>query len=398
MKISNRVAKMPESPVRNMDSIATKVKESGINVLHLNIGDPDILTPQSFWDAIKNYDTNVLGYAPSEGLPEFVKTLQKYYKTYDLDFDYEDILVTAGGSEALSLVLTAVCDYQEEVLVFEPFYTNYNGFCDVVDVVTKPVTTLSKDGFHLPSKEEITKHIGEKTRAILFSNPGNPTGTVYTKAEIEMLAEIAIEHDLYIISDEVYREFVYDDKEYISSASLKQIEDRVIIIDSISKRFSACGARIGCLASKNKELMKQVLKICQNRLCVATIDQVGAIALYESIDEIIPNVKKEYNKRRDLIFDCLNGVEGISFIKPEGAFYLILDLPIKDSKHFVTWLLTEFSIDNETVMLAPAGGFYSTKTFGLNQVRIAYILDTDKLERAAKIITKGLEEYKKHFE
>lgn len=398
MKISNRVAKMPESPVRNMDTVANQVKEKGINVLHLNIGDPDILTPQSFWDAIKNYDSKILGYAPSEGLPEFIRTLQKYFKRYDLDFDYEDILITSGGSEALSLILTTVCDYQEEVLVFEPFYTNYNGFCDVVDVVTKPVMTSSKNGFHLPSKEEIVKQISDKTRAILFSNPGNPTGTVYTREEIEMLADIAIEYDLYIISDEVYREFVYDDKEYFSSVSIKAIEDRVIITDSISKRFSACGARIGCLASKNKELMKQVLKICQNRLCVATIDQIGAIALYEAIDEIIPSVKLEYNKRRDLIFDKLNGVEGISFIKPEGAFYLILDLPIKDAKHFLTWLLTEFSIDNETVMLAPAAGFYRTKTLGLNQVRIAYILDSEKLERAANIIIKGLEEYKKIFE
>lgn len=398
MKISDRVSNMPESPVRKMDAVATKIKESGINILHLNIGDPDIKTPQVFWDAIKNYDAPILGYAKSEGISDLVKSLQKYYKSYNLNYDYEDILVTAGGSEALSLILTTVCDYKEEVLVFEPFYTNYNGFCDVVDVIPVPITTYSSNGFHLPKKEEITSKISPKTRAILLSNPGNPTGTVYTKEEIEMLADIAIEHDLFIISDEVYREFVYDGLEYYSSAMVERVQDRVIIVDSISKRYSACGARIGCLVSKNKDLMKQVLKICQNRLCVPTIDQVGAKALYDTDQAFLMDVKEEYDRRRNLIYDKLSGVAGIKFIKPSGAFYLILDLPVVDAEHFVTWLLTEFSINNETVMLAPAQGFYSTKGLGKNQVRIAYILDTDKLERAATIIKDGLVEYKKHYE
>lgn len=398
MKISNRVFNMPESPVRKMDTLATKVKESGVNILHLNIGDPDIKTPQVFWDAIKNYEAPILGYAKSEGISDLVHSLQKYYKTYNLEYDYEDILVTAGGSEALSLILTTVCDYHEEVLVFEPFYTNYNGFADVVDVIPVPITTQSSNGFHLPAKDEITSKITDKTRAILLSNPGNPTGTVYTKEEIEMLADIAIEFDLYIISDEVYREFVYDGLEYYSSAMVKRIEDRVIIVDSISKRYSACGARIGCLASKNKDLMKQVLKICQNRLCVPTLDQVGAKALYDADQTFLNEVKEEYDRRRNLIYKELSGVAGIEFIKPSGAFYLILDLPVKDAEHFVTWLLTEYSINNETVMLAPAQGFYSTKGLGKNQVRIAYILDTDKLARAAKIIKDGLVEYKKNNE
>ncbi|MDH6603110.1 aspartate aminotransferase [Bacilli bacterium PM5-9] len=398
MKISNRILNMPESPVRKMDTIATKIKESGINIHHLNIGDPDIKTPEIFFKAIKEYDTQILGYAKSEGVSDLVHSLQKYYKKFNLDFDYEDILVTAGGSEALQLILMSVCDYHEEILVFEPFYTNYNGFADVCDVKTVAVTTHSKNGFHLPSKEEIISKITPKTRAILFSNPGNPTGTVYTRDEIEMLADIAIEEDLYIISDEVYREFVYDGLESISSASIDRIKDRVIIVDSISKRYSACGARIGCLASKNKELMNQVLKICQNRLCVPTLDQIGAKALYDADQSFLNEVKAEYDSRRNLIYNELAGTNGISFIKPDGAFYLILDLPIKDAEHFVTWLLTEFSIDNETVMLAPAQGFYSTKGLGKNQVRIAYILDCDKLKRAAKIIKLGLKEYMKKYE
>ncbi|MDF9867770.1 aspartate aminotransferase [Bacilli bacterium PM5-3] len=398
MKISNRILNMPESPVRKMDTIATKIKESGINIHHLNIGDPDIKTPEIFFKAIKEYDTQILGYAKSEGVSDLVHSLQKYYKKFNLDFDYEDILVTAGGSEALQLILMSVCDYHEEILVFEPFYTNYNGFADVCDVKTVAVTTHSKNGFHLPSKEEIISKITPKTRAILFSNPGNPTGTVYTRDEIEMLADIAIEEDLYIISDEVYREFVYDGLESISSASIDRIKDRVIIVDSISKRYSACGARIGCLASKNKELMNQVLKICQNRLCVPTLDQIGAKALYDAGQSFLNEVKAEYDSRRNLIYNELAGTNGISFIKPDGAFYLILDLPIKDAEHFVTWLLTEFSIDNETVMLAPAQGFYSTKGLGKNQVRIAYILDCDKLKRAAKIIKLGLKEYMKKYE
>ena len=398
MKISNRVLNMPESPVRKMDVVARKVKESGINVLHLNIGDPDILTPTVFFEAIRDFNEPILGYAKSEGVSELIYSLQTYYKKYNLDFDYEDILITAGGSEALPLILTTVCDYHEEILVFEPFYTNYNGFADVVDVKTVAVTTYSENGFHLPAKEEIVKKITPKTRAILFSNPGNPTGTVYTKEEIEMLADIAIEYDLYIISDEVYREFVYDGLEYVSSASIERIQDRVIIADSISKRYSACGARIGCLASKNKTLMKQALKICQNRLCVSTLDQIGAKALYDCDQSFLKDVQAEYDKRRNLIYDELAGVKGIEFIKPAGAFYLILDLPIKDAEHFVTWMLSEFSVDNETAMLAPAQGFYSTKGLGKNQVRLAYILDCDKLKRAARIIKLGLEEYMKHYE
>ena len=397
MRISKRILNMPESPVRKMDGIASKVKESGINILHLNIGDPDIKTPDAFWDAIHTFEEPILGYAKSEGLPELIYAMQKYYKKFNLDFDYDELLVTSGGSEALALVLATVCDYQEEIIVFEPFYTNYNGFADVSDVVPIPVTTSSKNGFHLPAKEEITSKITPKTKAILFSNPGNPTGTIYTKEEIEMLADIALEHDLFIISDEVYREFVYDNLEYVSSASIDRIKDRVIITDSISKRYSACGARIGSIASKNKELMKQILKICQNRLCAPTIDQVGAAALYNSDQSFLNDVKEEYDRRRNLIYDELNGAPGISFIKPAGAFYLMLDLDIEDAEHFVTWLLTEFNIDNETAMLAPAQGFYTHKEYGKKQVRLAYILDCNKLKRAARIIKEGLAKYKEIY-
>lgn len=398
MKLSNRILDMQASPVRKLVPLAQKVKANGTNVLHLNIGDPDIKTPDIFWNAIKEFNEPILSYAFSEGDHTLLEAISKYYKQFNLNYTKEDIVITNGGSEALILALTAVCDHGDDVIVFEPFYTNYNGFASSTGVNVVAIPTDSKNGFHLPDKEVILSKITPKTKAILFSNPGNPTGTVYTKDELNMLAEIAKEKGLFIISDEVYREFVYDGLEFTSAGTLQEVINQVIIIDSISKRYSACGARVGSIASKNKELMENVLKLCQSRLCVATLDQVGAAALYDADQIFLQDVIKEYDHRRNVIYDALNDKEGIFFQKPTGAFYIVVDLPVVNAEHFIIWLLTEFSIDNETVMMAPAQGFYATPNTGLNQARIAYILDSEKLQRAAKIIIEGLKEYKKHYE
>lgn len=398
MKLSNRVLSVPESPVRNMDDLATSIKNKGINILHLNIGDPDIKTPEAFWQSTQAFHEPILSYAKAQGIEELITAMQKYYAQHNMHYDKDEILVTAGGSEAISMVLCAICDCQDEVIVFEPFYSNYNGFTKALDVNINAITTKPENGFHLPDEKVIVDHITPKTKALFFSNPGNPTGTVYTKDEMLMLAKIAKEHDLYLISDEVYREFVYDDLEYTSAGHLTDIEDRVIVVDSISKRYSACGARIGCVASKNKDLMANVLKLCQNRLCVSTIEQIGATALYNADQEFLVDIKKEYDKRRNMMYNSLSEVADIKFEKPSGAFYFILNLPVKDAVAFTKWLLSEFNIDKETVMLSPAQGFYQTDGLGVSQVRLAYVLDCEKLARAANIIKLGLKEYKEKHE
>lgn len=398
MKLSDRVISMQASPVRKLVPLAEKVKANGTKVLHLNIGNPDIKTPDIFWQAVKNYDAPVLSYAFSEGNHDLLEAVSKYFKKFDLDYSKEDIVITNGGSEALVMALMAVCDHGDEVITFEPFYTNYNGFATCTDAKIVSIPTDSNNGFHLPSEDVIKSKITTRTKAILFSNPGNPTGTVYTKNELEMLAKIAKEHELFIIADEVYSEFVYDGLEFTSAGSLENIIDQVIIIDSISKKYSACGARIGLIASKNKELMENILKLCQSRLCVSTLDQVGAAAIYNSDQSFLKETKAEYDHRRNVIYDSLNNKEGITFHKPSGAFYVIVDLPVKNAEHFIIWLLTEFSIDNETVLMAPATGFYATPNTGLNQARIAYILDSEQLKRASRIIIEGLKGYRKDYE
>lgn len=395
MKYSNRINEMQLSPIRKLVPLAEEAKKKGKKVYHLNIGQPDIETPKEFYQAIKNYDQDVLAYAFSQGLPVIINSFIKYYETFGVKYDEDQILITNGGSEAIIFSLMSTCDYGDEVLIPEPFYTNYNSFAKAAGVNVVPITTKAEDGFKLPAKEEIKTKITSKTKAILLSNPGNPTGAVYTREEVEMIKNIAIEHDLYIIADEVYREFVYDGLDYVSFTQLEGIDDRLILTDSVSKRYSACGARIGCIASKNKELIGQILKLCQARLCVATIEQIGAAALVDVSKDYMKNVFEEYQSRRNVVYNALKEMNGVICEQPKGAFYIIAKLPIKNAEKFVKWMLTDFDLDNRTVMMAPAQGFYATKGLGVDEVRLSYVLKKQDLADAMVVLAKGLEEYKK---
>ena len=393
MRYSERITTMQSSPIRKLAHIASSAKAKGIKIYHLNIGQPDIKTPKVFFEAVKNFNNEVLEYAVSPGLPELISSLQQYYTTYNMDFESDEILVTNGGSEALLFALMATCDPKDNILVPEPFYSNYNGFSQSINVNITPITTKAEEGFHLPSKEKIQSLITSKTKAILISNPGNPTGTVYTKKELYMISEIAKENDLWIISDEVYREFVYDGLEYTSFGNIKEVEDRVIIIDSVSKRYSACGARIGSIASKDKTLIAEILKLCQGRLCVSTLDQVGSVELYNTPSSYFTEVNNEYKNRRDVLYNELIKVEGVICKKPAGAFYIVAKLPIENAEDFVIWMLTDFNKDGETVMACPAEDFYATPGLGRDEIRLAYVLKEDDLHKAVIILKEGLEKY-----
>ena len=393
MRYSERITTMQSSPIRKLAHIASSAKAKGIKIYHLNIGQPDIKTPKVFFEAVKNFNNEVLEYAVSPGLPELISSLQQYYTTYNMDFESDEILVTNGGSEALLFALMATCDPKDNILVPEPFYSNYNGFSQSINVNITPITTKAEEGFHLPSKEKIQSLITSKTKAILISNPGNPTGTVYTKKELYMISEIAKENDLWIISDEVYREFVYDGLEYTSFGNIKEVEDRVIIIDSVSKRYSACGARIGSIASKDKTLIAGILKLCQGRLCVSTLDQVGSVELYNAPSSYFTEVNNEYKNRRDVLYNELIKVKGVICKKPAGAFYIVAKLPIENAEDFVIWMLTDFNKDGETVMACPAEDFYATPGLGRDEIRLAYVLKEDDLHKAAIILKEGLEKY-----
>ncbi|CEI73197.1 MULTISPECIES: pyridoxal phosphate-dependent aminotransferase [Romboutsia] len=392
MNISSRIKSVPASTIMELLTYSAEAKKKGKKVYHLNIGQPDIITPKSFFEAISSNKEDVLEYALSEGLDELREAIKRYYNEYNIDFEKEDILILNGGSEALFFCMIALCNEGDNILIPEPFYSNYNSFANSVGVEIKPITTLAENGFHLPKKEEIVEKIDSKTRAILFSNPGNPTGVVYSKEEIKMISDIAKEHDLWIIADEVYREFVYDG-EYTSLGSVKEVEDRVIIVDSVSKRYSACGARIGSLASKNKEFMAQILKLCQARLSVPTLEQIGAVELYKTDKSYLQDVNKEYKERRDVLYNELVKVPGVICKKPTGAFYIVAKLPVKSADDFVKWLLKDFDIDGETVMPCPAEGFYATEGLGKDEIRLAYILNKEDLAKASKILKEGLEAY-----
>ncbi len=393
MKYSKRISCIQHSPIRKLTSFENTIKNKGIKVHHLNIGQPDIDTPHNFFEEIKNFNEDILKYSNSSGIPKLIESIIDYYSMYNINFKNEDILITTGASEALLFSILATCDSNDSILIPEPFYTNYDGFAKSLDVNIIPISTSIDNNFCIPSKESIIKLISDNTRAILICNPGNPTGYVYSKEDICMLADIAIENDLWIISDEVYREFTYDDSEFISFANIDKIKDRTIIIDSISKKYSACGARIGSIACKNKSLINEILKLCQNRLCVATLEQIGAVALYRTQKEYFKNINNEYKNRRDLLYNELIKIEGVVCKKPKGAFYILAKLPVEDSEDFSKWLLQNFSLDNETVMLCPAKGFYKSSNLGKNEVRISYVLNKIDLLKSINIIKKGLKLY-----
>ncbi len=394
MKISQRVQDMQASPIRKLMPYANAAKEQGLHVYHLNIGQPDIETPKAMMDVYHNFDSKVLAYGPSQGLECYRKNLVKYYKGHEIDLTVNDIIVTTAGSEAIVFALTAVCNVGDEILIPEPFYTNYNGFADMAGVKIKPISTKVEEAFALPTKEDIEALITFKTKAIMICNPGNPTGKVYSQEEVEMVAEIAKEKGLFVISDEVYREFTYDKTEATSILKINGIEDRAIMVDSVSKRYSACGARIGCVISRNKELMAAMLKLAQARLCPPTIDQMAASACVDLPQSYFDATIGEYKKRRDIVFAELEKIDGIVCKKPEGAFYIVAKLPIPNAEEFVIWLLSEYHVNNETVMVAPAAGFYATKGAGLSEVRFAYILNENDLAKAMHIFRTGLEKFK----
>jgi aspartate aminotransferase len=393
MNISKRILDMQFSPIRKLTPYADSARKNGVKVYHLNIGQPDIVTPDTFFDGISNFNETVLKYANSQGIDTLVDSFIKYYKEWNIHFEKNQIMVTNGGSEAILFALMAVCDVGDEIIIPEPFYTNYNGFSEAAGVKVVPFITKAEEGFHLPSKEEITSKITDKTRALLVSNPGNPTGVVYTYDEIRMLADIAKEHDLYIIADEVYREFVYDDLKFTSALYMEDVLDRVILIDSISKRYSACGARIGLVASKNDDLMHQILKLCQSRLCVPTIEQLAAANLINTPKAYFDEVKKEYEQRRNIMFEGLSSIPGVICKKPTGAFYIMAKLPIEDADDFAKWILTDFNHENKTVMFAPAEGFYATEGLGKNEIRLSYCLNSEDLKDAMNILSIALQKY-----
>ena len=395
MEFSKRILAMGYSPIRKLAPYGAGATRKGIKIYHLNIGQPDIETPKEFMEGVNNYKDDVLKYAQSQGIDEAIDSFIKYYKEWNIDFLSDEILITNGGSEAISLALTAICDVDDEVIIPEPFYTNYAGFAQGVGVKVVPFITKAEDGFHLPAKEVITSKITSRTKAIMISNPGNPTGVVYTEDEIRMLADICKENNLFFIADEVYREFVYDGLKYTSALYMKDIADRVILIDSISKRYSACGARIGIVASKNKELISQIMKMCQVRLCVPTIEQLAAANLINTPKEYFINVKKEYEARRDIMFEKLSKMPGVICEKPTGAFYIVAKLPVKSGEDFAKWLLTNYNYNNKTVMVAPAEGFYATEGLGMDEIRLSYCLNTEALADAMDILEKALDEYMK---
>jgi aspartate aminotransferase len=393
-KLSSRAVQMPYSPIRKLASFADEAKKRGINVFHLNIGQPDIETPKEIFDAIANYREKVLGYGPSGGLLDLRLAVAEYHRNLGLDIDLDNVWITTGGSEAIIFAMMTISDPGDEIIVFEPFYTNYNGFAVMSQVKLVPITTKVEDGFHLPPRKIIEDKITSRTKAILINTPNNPTGTVLTEEEMFIIHSLCKEYGLFLLSDEVYREFVYDSKTQISALSLPEIEQQVIVMDSISKRFSACGARVGSIISHNKKIMDTLLKFGQARLCPPTLEQVGAIAAYKNIDKYIKPMIDEYEHRRNVLFEGIKKITGVYGHKPEGAFYTVLRLPVDDADKFCQWLLTDFNHNNKTVMLAPANGFYSSQGKGMNEVRIAYVLKEDDIQKSIEVLKVALEIYK----
>jgi len=394
-KLSERGSVMPASPIRKLVPYAEDAKKRGIKVYHLNIGQPDIKTPEVAFEALKNFDVKTAEYSHSAGNESYRKGLADYYKSVDINLSFEDIMVTTGGSEAIIFAFMATMNPGDEVIIPEPFYTNYNGFAVEAGVKIVPVTSYIEDGFALPPISDLEKLITPKTKAVLVCNPNNPTGYLYSKEELMQVRELVLKHDLYLFADEVYREFCYDGNEHYSVMQMEGLEKNAVLFDSVSKRYSECGVRIGALISRNKELMASALKYGQARLSPPLFGQIAAEASLKVGSEYFDEVYNEYIERRNYVINALNKIDGVVAPMPKGSFYAVISLPIEDSEDFCIWLLNEFNYKGETVMLAPAQGFYSTPGAGKNQVRLAYVLKVDDLKHSVKILEEALKVYKK---
>ena len=396
MKISINANRCEPSPMRKFHPYAVAAEKAGKTIYRLNIGQPDLPTPAEYYQAITNFNQKTLAYAVSPGIPELIDAIRKYYAEIGVDLQPNDVLVTTGGSEALLLTCLSILDPYTEVIIPEPYYPNYTTFVHAAGGVIRALPTNPWEGYHYAFRDRIESLITKNTRAIMITNPGNPTGVVLTQEEMRMIADVAKKHDLFLISDEVYREFCYDDKFGVPTmGQFTDIDDNLVIIDSVSKRFSACGARVGCVVTKNKELQAALLKFCQSRLAVATIDQLGAAALYNVDHSFFRECKEEYRQRRDTVVKGLKEIPGVMVEEPMGAFYVMASLPVDDSDKFQHWLLESFDDNGDTVMFAPGAPFYETPGKGINEVRIAYVLEQDKLERAIDLLRKGIARYQK---
>ena len=392
-KISKKADLMPPSPIRKLAPFADKAKKEGRKVYHLNIGQPDIETPEIMLNAIRNIDFKVWSYTPSEGTASYRNKLAGYYQKLGYPVQAHQLLITTGGSEAIFMGMSVCLDPDEEVLIPEPFYANYNGFSCMAGVQVKPITSFIENGYALPKIEEMEKAIGPKTKAIMICNPNNPTGYLYKKEELEALRDLVIKHDLFLFCDEAYRDFCYDGNEFISPMHLEGLENHVLVLDTVSKRYSACGARLGVLMTQNQEVLDSALRFAQARLSSPQVAQIAAEAAIDTPDEYFHKVRKEYQERRDFLVNALNQMEGVVCPEPGGAFYAMPSLPIADSDHFCQWILEEFQFENQTVMMAPGTGFYSTPGHGKNLVRMAYVLKIEDLKQAMICLKMALEAY-----
>ena len=392
-KISDKGQQMPPSPIRKLVPYAEAAKKRGVQIFHLNIGQPDIHSPKVMLDAVRNNTLEVIEYSHSAGIESYRRKLAGYYQKNNIQVDWQDIIITTGGSEAIEIGMMACLNPGDEIIVPEPYYANYNGFSTQASVVVRPVASSIESGFALPPIQEFEKAITPRTKAILICNPGNPTGYLYTRKELETLKALALKYDLFLFADEVYREFCYDGRDYVSVMHLSELEQHVVLMDSISKRYSACGARIGALVSRNKEVMAAALKFAQARLSPPTFGQIAAEAAIDTPASYFEEVKAEYVARRDYVVDALNKMDGVFCPKPSGAFYCMAQLPVDDADRFCQWLLESFSHNGQTVMLAPASGFYSKPELGKKQVRIAYVLNLDSLRAAMNCLEEALKVY-----
>ena len=393
MKFSAKVEKCGLSPMRKFHPYAVKAKAAGKYIYHLNIGQPDVETPKAFFDAVKNFEQPVLEYAPSPGIPVLIDAIQKYYDNLGMHFEKDEIQITTGGSEALQIVLNTILDDGDEILIPEPYYPNYNTMVNLTGGKIVPIPSTPEEGYHYAERAKVEACITDKTRAIMCTNPGNPTGVVLTPEEMRLMVDIAKEHNLFIIGDEAYREFVYGGEPLQSLGQFEDAAENVVVLDTVSKRFSACGARVGCIISRNKELMAHTMKMCQARLCVATLDQIASAALYDVGPEYFAAVRDEYKARRDTCMEGLKKIPGVVCECPKGAFYIMAKLPIDDADKFQIWLLEEFEDNGETVQFSPAQSMYATPGKGINEIRMAYVLEQHKLARAMELLGIALEKY-----